>query len=319
LIDFLNTLLPDDRRIEDLTFRNSENVGNTPVDRKAIFDIYCQGCNGERFIVEIQKAKQNYFKDRSVYYSTFPIQEQGLQGEWNYKLTPVYAIGILDFVFDDHKNSSTFIHTVQLKDQDCQVFYDKLRFIYVELPKFQKTLAQLSSHQDKWLFLLKHLASLSDRPLALQEAIFNNLFDVAEIANFSSVEQTSYQDSLKYYRDLNNVVDTSRQEGLEAGLQQGIEQGIQTGIEQGLRAGLEQGIQQGMERGIEQERLSRLERQRSLVVRLLERMLGAALSDSVQETIQQLSLEQLDRLNEALLTFSTRDDLNAWLDHNPPE
>jgi predicted transposase/invertase (TIGR01784 family) len=303
LIDFLNTLLPADRRIEDLTFRNSENVGNTPVDRKAIFDIYCQGCNGDRFIVEIQKAKQNYFKDRSVYYSTFPIQEQALQGEWNYKLTPVYAIGILDFVFDDHKNSSTFIHTVELKDQDCQVFYDKLRFIYVELPKFQKTLAQLSSHQDKWLFLLKHLASLSDRPLALQEEIFNNLFDVAEIANFSSVEQTSYQDSLKYYRDLNNVVDTSRQEGLEAGLQQGIEQGIQTGIEQ----------------GVELERSRRLERQRSLVVRLLERMLGVVLSESVQENIQPLSLEQLDRLNEALLTFSTLDDLNAWLDHNPGE
>jgi predicted transposase/invertase (TIGR01784 family) len=317
LIDFLNTLLPDDRRIEDLTFRNSEHVGNTPVDRKAIFDIYCQGCNGDRFIVEIQKAKQNYFKDRSVYYSTFPIQEQALQGEWNYKLTPVYAIGILDFVFDDHKNSSTFIHTVELKDQDCQVFYDKLRFIYVELPKFQKTLPQLSSHQDKWLFLLKHLASLSDRPLALQEEIFNNLFDVAEIANFSTLEQYSYHDSLKYYRDLNNVVDTSRQEGLEEGLQQGIEQGIQTGIEQGLRAGLEQGIQQGMERGIEQERLSRLERQRSLVVRLLERMLGVVLSESVQENIQPLSLEQLDRLNEALLTFGTLDDLNAWLDQNP--
>jgi flagellar biosynthesis/type III secretory pathway protein FliH len=144
---------------------------------------------------------------------------------------------------------------------------------------------------------------LSDRPLALQEEIFNNLFDVAEIANFSSVEQTSYQDSLKYYRDLNNVVDTSRQEGLEAGLQQGIEQGIQTGIEQ----------------GVELERSRRLERQRSLVVRLLERMLGVVLSESVQENIQPLSLEQLDRLNEALLTFSTLDDLNAWLDHNPGE
>lgn len=61
LIDFLNTLLPEDRQIRDVTFKNNENIGNTPIDRKAIFDIYCQGENGERFIVEIQKAKQNFF------------------------------------------------------------------------------------------------------------------------------------------------------------------------------------------------------------------------------------------------------------------
>ena len=54
----------------------------------------------------MQKAKYNYFKDRSIYYSTFPIQEQAEKGDWNYKLTPVYAIGILDFIFDDYDNES---------------------------------------------------------------------------------------------------------------------------------------------------------------------------------------------------------------------
>jgi predicted transposase/invertase (TIGR01784 family) len=219
LIDFLNTLLPADRQVEDVTFKNNENVGNTSVDRKAIFDVYCQGSNGERFIVELQKAKQNFFKDRSIFYATFPIQEQALKGDWNFKLAPVYAVGILDFVFDDHKHSETLIHTVDLKDQDCNVFYDKLKFIYIELPKFQKTLEELESHGDKWLFLLKNLAELSDRPSLLQEGVFNELFDVAEIAGFSSIEQDNYQNSLKYYRDLNNVVDTSREEGRFEGKQ----------------------------------------------------------------------------------------------------
>lgn len=58
----------------------TENLGNTAIDRKALFDLYCQGDNGERFIVEIQKAKQNFFKDRSVFYASFPIQEQALKG-----------------------------------------------------------------------------------------------------------------------------------------------------------------------------------------------------------------------------------------------
>ena len=138
LIDFLNTLLPENHQIKDVTFRNNEKLGITTVDRRAIFDIYCQSEKGDRFIVEIQKAKQIFFKHRSVFYSTFPIQEQALKGEWNFELTPVYAVGILDFIFAEHKNSATMIHTVELKDQDCNVFYDKLKFIYIELPKFKK-------------------------------------------------------------------------------------------------------------------------------------------------------------------------------------
>lgn len=279
LIDFLNTLLPADRQVSELSFKNSENLGNTPVDRKAIFDIYCQGVNGERFIVEIQKAKQNFFKDRSIYYATFPVQEQALKGDWDYRLSPVYAIGILDFVFDDHKNSNTFVHTVELKDQECQVFYDKLKFIYIELPKFQKTLDQLNSHFDKWMYLLKNLANLTDRPLVLQEEVFNNLFDIAEIANFTPTQQISYQDSLNYYRDMNNVVDTSRQEG------------------------------------IQQERNRILERQRSLVLRLLEKVIGE-IQESSLERIQGLSLERLEDLNESLFDFNDRTDLNNWLDRN---
>ena len=139
LIDFLNVVLPRKHKISDLSYRNSEQVGNNALDRKAIFDLYCQSEDGERFIVEIQKAKQNFFKDRSVYYSSFPIQEQALKGEvWNYKLAPVYTVGILDFVFDDHKDDETLLHIVELKDQQCRVFYDKLKFIYLELPKFQR-------------------------------------------------------------------------------------------------------------------------------------------------------------------------------------
>ena len=139
LIDFLNTLLPAHHQIQDLSFKNNENLGNKQIDRKAIFDIYCQAKSGERFIVEIQKAKQNFFKDRSVYYATFPVQEQALTGEWNFKLSPVYTVGVLDFVFDDHKHDDTIVHIVELKNQHCEVFYEKLKFIYIELPKFTKS------------------------------------------------------------------------------------------------------------------------------------------------------------------------------------
>ena len=237
LIDFLNTLLPAHHQIKELSYKSTENLGNTPIDRKAIFDIYCQGENGDRFIVEVQKVKQNFFKDRSVFYASFPIQEQALRGEWNFKLAPVYSVGVLDFVFDDHKNEDTIVHMIELKDQHCHVFYDKLKFIYIELPKFNKTLEQLESQQDKWLYLFRHLPDIEGHPRPFQDPVFLQLFEVAELANFSPAEQDSYQSSLKYYRDMNNVIDTAKQEGLQAGIEQGIEQGRIEGIKEGAEAG----------------------------------------------------------------------------------
>jgi len=214
LIDFLNQILPD-RKIKDLSYSSSEKQGKTEIDRKAIFDLYCIGDNGERFIVEMQKAKQNYFKDRSVYYASFPIQEQAKKNKWNYKLEPVYSIGILDFIFDDHKQEKELLHIVELKDQQCEVFYKKLKFIYLELPKFKKKEKDLKTHFDKWVFVLKHLYKLQDRPKKLQERVFKKLFEEAEIAKFTPEEREAYEESLKHYRDINNVVNTSREEGKE--------------------------------------------------------------------------------------------------------
>lgn len=220
LIDFLNQILPDSK-IKDLTYVSTEHLGKTLVERNAVFDLSCIGENDERFIVEMQKAKQDFFKDRSVFYASFPIQEQAKKGEWNYKLNPVYSIGVLDFIFDDHKNDETFLHTVSLKNQRCEEFYKKLKFVYIELPKFTKTEAELETHFDKWLYVLRHLPELEDRPEKLQEKVFIQLFEAAEIAKFTPKERAVYDASLKSYRDLNNSVDSAEGRGERRGIEKG--------------------------------------------------------------------------------------------------
>ena len=185
LIDFLNQILPEKHRIKDLNYSRNEQLGLNELDRKAVFDLYCVGESGERFIVELQKAKQNFFKDRSIYYASFPIQEQAQKGDWDYRLEAVYTVGILDFIFDDHKSQNELLHVVELKNQRCEVFYDKLKFIYIELPKFVKQEDELESQFDKWLFVFRHLSNMQDRPQKLQDRIFQRLFDAAEIASFS--------------------------------------------------------------------------------------------------------------------------------------
>ena len=232
LIDFLNELLQDAGGITDLTFIKSEQLGVSEADRRDIFDLYCQNSKGERFIVELQKAKQKFFKDRSVYYSTFAIQEQAQKGEWDFSLKAVYTISIMDFEFDDSKNHKNKLrHNVQLLDTETkEVFYDKLSFIYLEMPKFRKSVEELETHYDKWLYILQNLPKLDKIPDRLKEGLFLKLFEVAEIAKYDENEQRAYQDSVKYYRDLKNIMDTAIEEALTNRNEELIIKNIEKGL-----------------------------------------------------------------------------------------
>ena len=213
LIDFLNNLLPESK-IVDLTFKNKEQLGKTEEDRKAVYDIYCENTNGEKIIVELQKAKQKYFKDRTICYASFPIQEQAEKGDWNYELKFVYCVGILDFKFNEEKKTiGEVIHTVELKDQNNQVFYDKLKFVYLEMPHFNKTENELQTRLDKWLYFIKHLENFQNIPEIFKDEIFVKAFEKAEIAKYTERERIEYEESLKVYRDLKGVIDTAFDEG----------------------------------------------------------------------------------------------------------
>ena len=225
LINFLNSLFDGRKVIKSLKYSNSEHVGDIYTERKAIFDVYCESEDGEKFIVEMQNASQKFFKDRSVYYSTFPIREQAPKGDtWNYKLNPVYTVALLNYDMKDETafDMNEISHHVQLCDTATKrVFYDKLEFIYVEVAKFNKTENELVTPYDKWLYALKNLSSLNERPAALRDKIFDRLFQVAEIAKFTPVELKEYEDSLKTYRDLKNSLDTAEEKGRVEGRVEG--------------------------------------------------------------------------------------------------
>jgi len=216
LLDFLNELLKDEQgQIKNLTYLKTEQLGTTEIDRKAIFDLYCENEKGEKFIVELQKTKQNFFKDRTIYYSTFPIREQAKRSDWDYELKAIYTIAVLDFIFDSDKDEpNKFRYDVKLTDIDTnKVFYDKLTFIYLEMPKFNKSIDELETRSDKWLYVIKNLNKLDRIPDKLREQIFERVFETAEIAKFTPDQVRSYEDSLKYYRDLKNSLDTAKEEG----------------------------------------------------------------------------------------------------------
>lgn len=221
LIDFLNQLLPAKHEILDLSFKNPENMPNLPFLRKAIFDIHCKGKNGQNFIVEMQKEKIQYFKDRSLFYVTFPIQENTAKGEWDFRLPHIYFIAILDFKYDEKEEKKKFERYVQLKDQDGEVFYDKLHFKFLQMPLFTKKESELKTRYDKWCYFLKNLETFEDIPQVLNEPIFSKAFKTAEISGMSKEEHEKYLESLMSYWESKGMLDTAREEGREKGREEG--------------------------------------------------------------------------------------------------
>ena len=235
LICFLNSLFDGKQVVKDVKYLNNEHLGDVYVSRKAIFDVYCEGENGEKFIVEMQNAYQEFFKDRSLFYSTFPIREQAEKGsDWDFKLNHVYTVALLNFDMKEEAfDADAICHYVKLCDTTThKVFYEKLDFIYVEIAKFEKTEEELVTLYDKWLYVLKNLSALSNRPKALRDKVFDRLFEEAEIARFTPRELREYEDSRKAYRDLKNSLDTALRQGRAEGRAEGRVEGRSEGMKE---------------------------------------------------------------------------------------
>ena len=241
LISFLHALLPDSVRIADLQYLKTDRLGERPEERTTIFDLYCVDPTGKRFMVELQRAKQLHFLDRTLYYATRVIQEQGRTGkQWQYELYPVYSINILDFKFSkaDH-----LLHHVQLMDHAAKMpFSDKLHFYYLEVRKFDKPLAALETDLDRWLFAFKNLHKLNDRPAAYRDRVFERLFEIAEIARFTKKEMKMYQDSLKAFRDNEAIRAAYLEEGKLKGKLEGKLEGEMESKQEVVLRGLRMGM-----------------------------------------------------------------------------
>ena len=296
LICFLNSLFNGRQVVKDVMYLNPEHVGDVYTDRRAIFDVYCEGENGEKFIVEMQNAYQAHFKDRSLFYSTFPIREQAPKGsEWDFKLNHVYTVALLNFSMnEDAFDKEKIRHHVQLCDTAThKIFYDKQEFICVEIAKFNKSLDELETLYDKWLYALKNLYKLTQRPKALCDKAFGRLFEEAEIAKFTPQEQREYEASKVAYRDIKNSIDTAKREGKEEGLAEGMEKGLAEGMEKGMAEGMEKGLAEGMEKGLA-EGMEKGMNKRSLEI--ARKMLANGMDAATVMEITGLSESQLQQL-----------------------
>ncbi len=213
LIEFLKVVFPQ-FAITDITYIPTEQLGIMEDDRKAIFDVLCKTEDDKTFLVEMQRGAQKHFFERALYYTSFPIMKQGKiaiakekeEGAkpWNFSLDGVFFLGILDFEYEQDEMTE---HRYQLLEtKTLKQMTDKLEFVFVEVAKFDKREDELETDLDKWLYLLKNMSKLLERPAALRDRIFGRLFDVAEYARLDDEERKNYVESMNTARDTYNVI-----------------------------------------------------------------------------------------------------------------
>ncbi|WP_449435451.1 Rpn family recombination-promoting nuclease/putative transposase [Pedobacter steynii] len=221
LIGFLNEILRGRKHIVSIEYSKNEHPGEIKEEGGATIDVSCTGDDGGKFLIEIQRGYQKFFKERALYYTSRLISEQAPKGnrkDWEYNLTEVYLIALLEnFNFPDSDNDE-YLHDICLINRRTgKIFYDKLSYTYIEMRNFVKTEQELDSALDKWLYALKHMKELPEQPAYLSGPDFEKLFSLARYANLTKEERDMYNASLKAKWDNKNVLDYAVEQGVERG------------------------------------------------------------------------------------------------------
>lgn len=224
LMDFLNSFVDAGGKITDLTYENKELVSVEDDGRTIIFDLFCTLDNGNNVIIEMQNKRQDYFIDRSVYYLSRAISEQGEKGkEWKYGIHPVIGIFITQFKLFD--NEDVLCEMKLMNSKTNETISDKIHGYFIQLPKFKKSNNGCVDHFEEWIYNLKNMESMGNVAFKDQE-VFERLWNLSNNTMLSLEERHRYERSLKAYRDYVNQIDYAKEEGRIEGRNEGIEEGI---------------------------------------------------------------------------------------------
>ena len=283
LISFLNAIIYDGEKIiESLTIVNPFNPGQIISFKDTYLDVKAVLVDGSIVVIEMQVARMTAFNKRVAYNLAKAYANQLDKGEKYPLLNPAIAVTITDFILfkttDDAINK--FVFQEETKKLEC---LDKeLRLIFVELPKFKKTLSELQGLKDKWIYFLKEAASLDGIPESLGEVV--EIEQALNIANFINMSPEELE-----------VVEN---------------RGIAMQDERGRIAYAEQlGEARGIVKGETKGRLS----QTIALVKVLITQRFGEVSEGISNQIEDLPMADLEDLVQVFLSFNSLTDLENWL------
>ena len=259
LIEILRLLIRD-REVTDIFYNKKKRKHNPYVDgHDAIFDVECVDSAGARFVVEMQKWEQANFYDRALFYSTYPIQAQvpqvkkgvAVPHDRQYRYPPVYVVSLMAFSLhpEDRKKLR---YRFDLREQETgELMSDKLNFIFLEMDKVKKEPGRDAPLLEKFSWAMMNMRILRDRPAALVEKVFIELFKACDLNAYESEEQTQIIEAMTTERDKLNIAYTYMEKGRVEGRAEGEKKGFKRGRKEGRDSALRETAMMMQKEGID--------------------------------------------------------------------
>ncbi len=212
--------------VVDLRFVPTEKVGRTEDESESVFDVYCEDSSGRRFLIEMQMWPQKYYNHRGAYYMSLGIQDQARKEKarqkddgkkWNYYYPPIYGINFLDYkntLVNPYGDNSSypFTATYRYKNEYGVELGDGSRIIFVDLERFGKSFEECDNDFEKWLFSIRNMHTLLDRPEGIEGTVLDELYNEANLAAWPPQKRSNYERIMGHKDDYELYVQEQKEE-----------------------------------------------------------------------------------------------------------
>jgi len=221
LTDVIDSVLdaPPGHRIREIELLNPFNPKDALDDKLSILDVKARDQDGRQFNVEMQMLAYRHYEKRILYYCARLHQRQLREGQDYLELMPTISISFLD-------------HVLFPQAPDYHLRFRLLEFHILELPKFTKSTADLTTGLDAWLYFLRHAATMDTEalPAALQQPLVRRAVEELKMLTQTDLERERYEARRKWQLDYNSGLNAARMEGRQEGREEGRSQGEKIGI-----------------------------------------------------------------------------------------
>ena len=219
LIHFLNDMLglATGEKVQDVTFLKSIQDPEAAAKKQSIVDVLCVDEKGVQYIVEMQVARCESFAKRAQYYAAKAYTSQMNNGDTYKNLKQVIFLAITDFVMFPDKKGYKSAHVILDKDSYIRDLKD-FSFTFLELPKFTKTIDELTNLEEKWMYFFKHATHTDPEELKKitgPDIVIREAFDVLDQFYWSEEELRTYEREKKSELDAKAIVNYARTEGIK--------------------------------------------------------------------------------------------------------
>jgi predicted transposase/invertase (TIGR01784 family) len=221
LIAFLNALLeyPTEQRITDLEIVDPYQIPLLKGMKDTYVDVKARLATGNHVIIEMQVLNVEGFEQRILYNAAKQYSTQLQRGEAYKLLNPVIAITFTDFIlFDQPELQQRYQTSYRLLEKEHYIEYSgDIELLFIELPKFTKTIEEISEIKEQWIYFVKHAGELTCIPERLNAPELPIAFELSNESALSPEELELQHKRHDFIQLQRGSLEKAHQEGREEG------------------------------------------------------------------------------------------------------